>query len=285
MAFTKEEKISVPVKLMLQGFAGTGKTWQALRCAGVWAKGNWDDVYFLDTENNAANLYRKFFGNFNHSNIAFPATSQKICDEITLAENLGAKVIILDSYSDSWQFLQNRMQILGNNEVLETGNMKYTSMQKNHEMVLNCIKYSSANFIITAKQSEEKQINKDGKLKSIPMKVTKANDLDYHLSCVIQLDKSNLGLTQKDRTGVLPKSGKYTITDEMFQGIFDFCGGSAGNFHPDRKRLSDILSNPKAAANIEKVLRKFNSFHLGSPELDAYLTLCETSLSKEDATK
>jgi hypothetical protein len=111
--FHKASRVKAKASIMLEGLSGTGKTGLAITLSKALA-GNWEDVYYIDTENKSMNL---FVGLTLH-------TGEKVPDETINVINLtkddgyaptsfislrdsaiaaGGKVVVKDSISHAWQ--------------------------------------------------------------------------------------------------------------------------------------------------------------------------------------
>lgn len=295
MAFKKARRGSVPVKLLLSAPSGWGKTYQALQCAKAWCKGNWDEVYFVDTENSAGKLYAERFceeGNeFNHDEITYPITPQKVAESIHTAVSAGAKTIILDSYTPAYEYLANRMQILQKGETLAKGNMTWGDFNKHHEPILDAIKYCSANIIVTCRQKYDVinvdsngMYSKSGKIRKrlpkIGAKLIGHDSLEYEMTVHLQLDDHHQMCAVKDRTGVLPTN--FTKFDEShFMQILNFCNRGELIQHPDLIRFRELCANPKMESIVASASEQFAKTELGSEAMQQLFVRLQSYIDKQ----
>lgn len=91
------------IKLALQGCAGSGKTYSALLLAyGMTA--DWSKIAVIDSENGSADLYAHL-GTYNVVSLGGDYSPENYIEAITLCENAGMDVIIVDSISQCWDYL------------------------------------------------------------------------------------------------------------------------------------------------------------------------------------
>ena len=91
------------IKLALQGCAGSGKTYSALLLAyGMTA--DWSKIAVIDSENGSADLYAHL-GTYNVVSLGGDYSPENYIEAITLCENAGMEVIIVDSISQCWDYL------------------------------------------------------------------------------------------------------------------------------------------------------------------------------------
>ena len=85
------------IKLALQGCAGSGKTYSALLLA-YGMTSDWSKIAVIDSENGSADLYAHL-GTYNVVSLGGDKSPENYIEAITLCENAGREVIIVDSIS------------------------------------------------------------------------------------------------------------------------------------------------------------------------------------------
>jgi AAA domain len=101
MQLYKAERKKARIKMALQGPSGSGKTMSALLIA-FGLCGEWNKIAVIDTENHSADLYAHL-GGYNELSVSSPFTPEKYIEAITVCENAGIEVIIIDSISHEWE--------------------------------------------------------------------------------------------------------------------------------------------------------------------------------------
>ena len=91
------------IKLALQGCAGSGKTYSALLLA-YGMTSDWSKIAVIDSENGSADLYAHL-GTYNVVSLGGDYSPENYIEAITLCENAGMEVIIVDSISQCWDYL------------------------------------------------------------------------------------------------------------------------------------------------------------------------------------
>lgn len=85
------------IKLALQGCAGSGKTYSALLLA-YGMTSDWSKIAVIGSENGSADLYAHL-GTYNVVSLGGDYSPENYIEAITLCENAGMEVIIVDSIS------------------------------------------------------------------------------------------------------------------------------------------------------------------------------------------
>jgi hypothetical protein len=98
--FTKATRRKMALKLAITGPAGSVKTYSANLLASGLSDGG--KIALLDTENRSASLYADLF-KFDVLDIAPPFTESKFVEGINAAIQERYSVLIIDSFSHSWE--------------------------------------------------------------------------------------------------------------------------------------------------------------------------------------
>lgn len=98
--FKKAEAVKLPIKCLVMGESGTGKTYTALQLATAIAKLEDGRVAFIDSEGGRAQFYAPYF-DFDHK-VVKDNSPKSYIDLIRAAEKYGYKAVVVDSFSHAW---------------------------------------------------------------------------------------------------------------------------------------------------------------------------------------
>ena len=101
MELRKAERKQAKIKMGLQGPSGSGKTMSALLIA-YGMTGDWNKIAVIDTENHSSDLYAHL-GDFQVLALSQPFSPENYSKAITVCEEAGIEVIIIDSISHEWE--------------------------------------------------------------------------------------------------------------------------------------------------------------------------------------
>lgn len=220
----------IKIKMALQGPSGSGKTYSALLLAyGLCS--NWSKIAVVDSENQSSALYAHL-GKYQILPLQAPFTPESYIEAITICENKGIEVVILDSITHEWAGLGGILDIHAQVKGLNS----YTNWLKvspRHEAFVQKILQSPVHIISTIRSKQDYVlVEKNGK--QVPEKagikaIQRAN-LDYEFTLLFELDKSNKATTTKDRTSLFYGKPAFTITADTGKQILNWCtqGGQGG---------------------------------------------------------
>lgn len=104
-SFQKAKREKIWVKVLLNGPSGSGKTYTALRLAtGMASKVGGTGIAAIDTENGRIRYYANEFDFFDLQ-LTEPYTSESYIEAISAAVDNGFKVLVIDSLSHEWKWL------------------------------------------------------------------------------------------------------------------------------------------------------------------------------------
>lgn len=107
MAFKKAIREKIWLKILLSGPSGSGKSYSAMRLAtGLYQKVGGTGIAYIDTENRRASYYADKF-DFDVDDFSDPYTPEKFIEAIDSAINEGYKIIVIDSLSLEWKYLND----------------------------------------------------------------------------------------------------------------------------------------------------------------------------------
>ena len=144
MQLQQTKRHNVKLRLGISGASGFGKTYSALQLAYGMTE-DWSKIAVIDTENASASLYSDL-GNFNVLNL-FPAYSpERYIEAISLCEQAGMEVIIIDSITHEWQGEGGCLQI---HEKLGGRFQDWAKVKPRHQKFIDKILQSKCHIITT----------------------------------------------------------------------------------------------------------------------------------------
>lgn len=237
MQLRQSERKQAKIKMALQGSAGSGKTFSSLLLAKGLTNGDFSKVAIIDTENGSADLYAHL-GNYNVVSLKPPFTPQQYVDAITLCENSGMEVIIIDSISHCWDYLLDYHSSLAGNSFTNWAKIKPLEKQ-----FVDKILQSNAHIIATMRTKQDYVLNqKDGKMvpEKVGLKAVQRDGLDYEFTLVFDIDIKHFAVSSKDRTGLFMGKPEFQISENTGVKILNWC--NSGKL--DRQRInSDTTYN------------------------------------------
>ena len=219
MELKQSERSKTKIKIGLQGSSGTGKTYSALLVAhGI--TNDWSKICIIDTENGSANLYAHL-GAYKVLSMNVPYSPEKYIEAITLCEQSGIEVIIIDSISHCWEnLLASHAAMIGNSFV------NWNKITPRYNSFIQKILQSNCHIICTMRTKQDYILSeKNGKM--IPEKAgTKAimrEGIDYEFTVVINMDLAHKAKVTKDRTGIFNGQTEFIPSVETGKIILDWC--------------------------------------------------------------
>lgn len=218
----KAERIKLKSRILIEGQAGSGKTYSALLLARNLGK----KICVIDTEDKSASLYDDLV-DFDVINMPAPFSPNNLVLAINQLEENKYDVIVVDSLSAFWASTGGAVEMaknLGGNSF--TAWDKITPIQnKMLDKILHC----KAHIICCAKVKTdyimEEYVNAQGKTSVKPVKVglktIQREGLDYEFTVVFRLDRNHIATVDKTRC---PVFDNYTdiITDDTAKKLLNW---------------------------------------------------------------
>lgn len=219
MQLRQSERKQAKIKLAIQGCAGSGKTYSSLLLAfGI--TNNWQKIAVIDSENGSADLYAHL-GSYNVLNINNNYSPENYMEAIAICEKAGMEVIIIDSISQSWDFLlQCHTEMVGNSF---TNWGKITPRQN---AFIQRILQSNSHVICTMRTKQDYVLSeKNGKMvpEKVGLKAIMREGVDYEFTIVFDIDMKHFANASKDRTGLFMGKPEFTISSVTGKRILDWC--------------------------------------------------------------
>jgi hypothetical protein len=219
MQLRQSERKQAKIKLAIQGCAGSGKTYSSLLLAyGI--TNNWSKIAVIDSENGSADLYAHL-GAYNVLNLNNNYSPENYIEAIAICEKAGIEVIIIDSLSQSWDFLlQCHTEMVGNSF---TNWGKITPRQN---AFIQRILQSNCHAICTMRTKQDYVLSeKNGKMvpEKVGLKAIMREGVDYEFTIVFDIDIKHIANASKDRTGLFMGKPEFTISSVTGKRILDWC--------------------------------------------------------------
>lgn len=211
MGFQKAKREQVWIKVLLSGASGCGKSYSALRLAtGIAEKCN-SDIAYIGTEGSRDKYYADKF-NYDLLQLDEPFTTDKYIEAIDDAVKSGYKVLIIDSLTHEWKWLNETHDKMPGNSFTNWGKLK-----PRHHAFMEKILHSPIHVIATARGKDD-WVLEDKNGKQVPKKVGMGQQQDkdisyeYTVSLMISQD-THVASADKDNTGLF--DGRYDILTEQ----------------------------------------------------------------------
>ncbi len=207
------------IKLALQGCAGSGKTYSALLLAyGI--VGDWSKIAVIDSENGSADLYANL-GNYNVVGLQGNYTPENYIQAISVCENAGMQVIIIDSISQCWETLLDFHAKLPGNSFAN-----WAKVTPRQNAFIQKILASKSHIIATMRSKQDYVLNeKNGKYvpEKVGLKAIMRDGIDYEFTLVFDLNQKHQAVANKDRTNLFMGKPEFIITPETGKKILKWC--------------------------------------------------------------
>ena len=210
MAFAKAKREHVWLKVLFTGPSGCGKSYSALRVAQGIAKKCNSAIAYIGTEASRDKFYANEF-DYDLLQLEAPYSIDKYNAAIDEAIEAGYKVLIIDSLSHEWTYLNDLHDKMPGNSFQNWGKLK-----PKHNAFMQKILTAPIHVLATARGKDEWTLeDKNGK--QVPKKVglgaqqDKNITYEYTVSFVIDQD-THIAHADKDNTHLF--DGRYEILTE-----------------------------------------------------------------------
>ncbi|WP_276133512.1 AAA family ATPase [Polluticoccus soli] len=238
------------IRMSLQGPSGSGKTHSSLLLA-FGLCGDWNKIAVVDTEHHSAELYSDL-GPYKVLNLAAPFTPERYMDAITICEQGGMEVVILDSITHEWEYLLDYHSSLPGNSFTN-----WNKITPRHNALVQRILHSSSHVIATVRTKQDYVLTeKNGKQvpEKVGLKSVQRDGLEYEFTLVFDLDIKNNATASKDRTGLFHGKPEQKITIDTGREILNWCKSG------DPITADDITRRIGDTKSIEELLTIFYQY-------------------------
>ncbi len=196
------------------------KTYSALLLA-YGMTSDWSKIAVIDSENGSADLYAHL-GTYNVVSLGGDYSPENYIEAITLCENAGMEVIIVDSISQCWGLSAGFPCRTARQLFCKTGPRSHPGRMPLCRKILQ----SPVHIICTMRTKQDYVLNeKNGKIvpEKVGLKAMQRDGMDYEFTVVLDIDLKHHVQASKDRTGLFMGRPEFTITPKVGQAILNWC--------------------------------------------------------------
>lgn len=248
MQLQQAQRQQAKIKMALQGPSGSGKTMSALLLA-IGITNNWSKVAVIDTETGSANLYAHL-GNYNVITMPQPYSPENYVKAITICENAGMEVVIMDSISHCWEYLLDFHSNLAGNSF-----QNWTKVNPRQKEFVDKILQSHCHIITTMRVKQDYVLNqKDGKYipEKVGLKSVMRDGIEYEFTIVFDIDIKHNAIASKDRTQLFMGKPEFKITQAIGKEILQWCNASLS--------VEDIRKQIHATNTMDELIAVFKKY-------------------------
>lgn len=209
--FKKAKKEQVWLKVLMSGASGSGKSYSALRMATGIAKECGSRIAYIGTEGTRDKYYASNF-DYDLLSLDEPFSIEKYVEAIDEAIEAGYKVLIIDSLTHEWLWLNDLHDKMPGNSFQNWGKLK-----PKHREFMDKILMCPIHVIATSRSRDEWVLEENDKGRKEPRKVGMGAQQDknityeYTVSLVID-QNTHIAHADKDNTKLF--DGRYDIITE-----------------------------------------------------------------------
>ena len=210
LSFSKAVREKVWIKVLLSGASGSGKSYSALRLATGIAGKVGSRIAFIGTEGSRNKYYSDEY-DYDLLELEEPFTIDKYIEAIDAAIDAGYKVLIIDSLTHEWTWLNDVHDKMPGNSFQNWGKLK-----PKHHAFMDKILTSPIHVIATARGKDAWTLeNKNGKQvpKKVGMGAQQDKDISYEYTVSLMLEQdTHIAAADKDNTHIF--DGRYEVLTE-----------------------------------------------------------------------
>ena len=232
------------MRLAIHGCSGGGKTYSALQLAKGLTKNN--QIAVIDTEAGSAALYSNLTS-FKVLRLEQPFTPERFIEAITICENAGCDVIIIDSLSHAWEGAGGVLEIHGHMPGNSFAN--WSKVMPRHNSLVQKILTSSSHIIATLRAKQDYLIDQSNgrmTIQKVGLKPVQKEGIDYEFTLAFDMDIHHKASASKDRTGLFIDKDPFVITPQTGIKIKEWC-----NQTPTNHNNHELYRNPTITSTFQ----------------------------------
>lgn len=208
--FQKAKREQVWIKVLLSGASGSGKSFSALRVGTGIAKACGSKIAYIGTEGSRNKYYADDF-DYDLLELESPFESEKYMKAIDAAVDAGYKVLIIDSTTHEWKWLNDVHDKMPGNSFTN-----WSKLKPRHAKFMEKVLTSPIHVIATARGKDEYVLEeKNGKQvpKKVGMGAQQDKDISYEYTVSLMISQDDhIASADKDNTKLF--DGKYEVLTE-----------------------------------------------------------------------
>lgn len=236
MAFkiTKAVKEQLPVKVLLGGSSGSGKTYSALLLATGIVKKAGGKIVMINTEGPRGKLYANEF-DYELVDLDVPRSPERYIEAMQFAIDQGATVVIVDSLSHEWAYLNEMVNNMQGNSFQNWGKAK-----PRHQKMVDFIIEAPVHIITTGRGKDEYVMEeKNGRQspKKVGVGIQQEKDTEYEYMVTFNLiQDTHVADVMKDNTHIF--EGRYEkLTVKDGEALYEWANSGEESPKPYQAQL------------------------------------------------
>ena len=251
LSFVKAVREKVFIKVLLSGASGSGKSMSALRMAtGIANKCN-GKIAMIGTESSRDLYYSNEF-DYDLLQLEDPFTPEKYMEAIDAAISAGYKVLIIDSLSHEWKYLNDI-----HDKMPGTSFQNWGKLKPRHSAFMEKILQAPIHTICTARGKDEWVLEENENGKKVPKKVglgaQQDKNITYEFTVSLVVDQNtHIASTDKDNTHIF--DGVYNVvTEKDGEKLYDWANTGEAHVERPKNTYSEAsMSNDDMLKSVKK---------------------------------
>ena len=251
IGFQKAKREQVWLKVLLSGASGSGKSYSALKVATGIAKECGSGIAYIGTEGSRNKYYADEF-DYDLLELEEPFECEKYIEAIDAAVEAGYKVLIIDSMTHEWKWLNDVHDKMPGNSFTNWGKLK-----PRHHKFMDKVLNSPIHIIATARGKDD-WVLEDKNGKQVPKKVGMGQQQDkdisyeYTVSLMIAQD-THVASADKDNTKLF--DGRFEVLTEK-DGVRLYEWANKGDAPAPKKETPKYAETTYDSEDILKSVKK-----------------------------
>ena len=251
IGFQKAKREQVWLKVLLSGASGSGKSYSALKVATGIAKECGSGIAYIGTEGSRNKYYADEF-DYDLLELEEPFECEKYIEAIDAAVEAGYKVLIIDSMTHEWKWLNDVHDKMPGNSFTNWGKLK-----PRHHKFMDKVLNSPIHIIATARGKDD-WVLEDKNGKQVPKKVGMGQQQDkdisyeYTVSLMIAQD-THVASADKDNTKLF--DGRFEVLTEK-DGVRLYEWANKGDAPAPKKETPKYTETTYDSEDILKDIKK-----------------------------